>query len=334
MFFTGYQTQCSECHKLKEDLETLKRERVAEEPNREANLREANGRHDHVRENDLERAINEERKEKEETKSQLAKNINKLEKELLQHKKTEVNLKRKIERLTNAKKGCLKKIEEPENKNKALEKKNNNLSEIKTEKCETSESDERKAELNRHSTELEHLCNENKSLKTENADFIREITDLKKLIEELETKNKNLLSKIETEECETSDCDNKVKAQLKRRLSSETERPRKDDYSLIIQKENADCLQKIKDLETKNNTLESNIRTKECEIEQLGKEYDRNIKVNADSLQKIKDLEKKIEALERKNERFPKKLKTSDCENCKMLDEEINKYKNAVNSKY
>ena len=160
--------------------------------------------------------------------------------------------------------------------------------------CETSESHEPKAELKRLSFELEQRRKQDKSIKNENVAFVGQIKDLKKRIKALETPNKKLLSKIKSEAGDRTECD-KVKAELK-----------------SLKKENADSLQKIKDLETKTNSLESKVKTKECEIEQLRKEYNRSIaKVNADSLQKIADLEKNIKALEKKKERLRKKLETS-----------------------
>ena len=267
---------------------------VTEEQSREAKLGEANGRLHPVRDNELEQLIKKLRKEKEEIECRLLSDKERIEKELHEHKKTEMRIKLKNESLTVANENSLQKIKELENKNKALVTKNRNLlSQKRSVECETSESEEPEAELNRLSIELEQLRKQNKSLKNENADFVGQIKDLEKRIKALETTNKNLLSKIKSEAGEKTECD-KVKAELK-----------------SLKKENADSLQKIKDLETKNNSLESKLKTKECEIEQHRKEYNRSIaKVNADSLLKIEDLEKNINVLEKKNERFRKKLGT------------------------
>ena len=332
MFFcTGYQTQCSECHKPREDLGTLEREKVAE---REANLRDANRKiEDLSKENkglelkiayfhSVMKKLNKEikklerkNKSKIETEECETNECHEVKAELNQLSSETERLREKHNSLKKEKADCLQKI-------KDLETKNNNLkSKIKTKECE----------IERLSTKLEQLRNENKSLKNKNAEFLRKIKDLERHSKALETENKNLSSKIKTKECETSECD-EVKAELNR-LSSETERVHEEYNSL--KKENADCLQKIKDLETKNNNLESKIETKECEIEQLRRKHNESIsKENADSLQKIADLEKKNNALERKNDTLRKKLESKDCKNCKMLDEEVNKYKNAVNRKY
>ena len=329
LFCKGNQT-CSECHKLKEELSALKAETeqiklkhneemktlIAEKPKREAEFREANGKPDRVRENELEQAIEKEREEKREIESRLRREKNTVEKESDSHKKRLAEAQCKNGRLLKDNEDYLKKI-------KRLEKGN--------EECDTSEYDELKAKLNRLSTELDQLHKKIENLKKQNVDYFQKIKDLEKNIITLETKNGNLLSKIKTDECEASECD-KVKAELNR-ISSEIERLRKEDN--ILKKENVDSLQKIKDLETKNNSLESKIKTKEYEKEQLHMEYNDSIaKANGDSLPKIADLEKKIKTLEKKNEKLRKKLEIKECKNCKMVDEEVNKDKNAVNRKY
>ena len=311
LFYKGNQT-CSGMSQAEGGSWRSKKHSIAGQPNREANLREANERLDPVRENELEELIKQLRKEKEETESRLRSDKERLEKRLNEHKKTEVTLKRKIENLTKAMEASHKK------KNKAMVTKNNNLmSKTKAVGCEASERDERKTEVKRLCTELGQFRKEEQSLKIENADYLREIKDLEKQIKVLELENKSLLSKIKTEKCEKCECD-KVKAELNR-LSTETERLRKEDNSL--KKKNADFLQKINDLETKNSSLELKIKELKSSI------------AKADA--KTADLEKNVKALEKKNERFRKKLPgTKECDNCKMLDVEVNKYKKAVNRKY
>ena len=96
------------------------------------------------------------------------------------------------------------------------------------------------------------------------------------------------------------------------RLSIELGQLRKNYESL--KKQNTDSFQKIVDLEKnikaletekeKNNSLESKMKTKEREMEQLRMDYNNSIaKTNADFLQKIEELEEKIKALEKKNDK-------------------------------
>ena len=114
LFCKGNQTQCCKCHKPKVvDLGTPKRERVTEEQSREAKLGEANGRPDPIRESELEQLIKKLRKEKEEIACRLLSDKERIEKELHEHKKTEMKIKRKNESLTIANEDSLQKIKEP-----------------------------------------------------------------------------------------------------------------------------------------------------------------------------------------------------------------------------
>ena len=320
MFFRkGNQTSsCLQCQKLEEALGAVKTEMEQiklKHSDEKEKLKKGNAGLDPVQVSELERVIENQREEKEKIESTLHSDIKKVEKELHDHKKRLVKVQRKNDRLTKEN-GELKKMIKKD------------TSKIKTEKCETSECDESKVELNRrHPSEIERLRNDNEILKKKNVDSLRKITDQEEEINALETSNKNLSLQIKNVKCETSECD-KLKAELSR-LSSETERLRKEKANA-----NVASVQKIEDLETKIKGLEieknrdqSKIKTKESQIERLQMEANK-------SIEREEDLEKKTKALETKNKKLRTKLENKEHENCKMVDEEVKKYKNAVNRKY
>jgi len=326
MFFRKGNQICSRCHELEEEFDALKTKMgqlQLERNQREAELSEAFWTINPVRVNDLEQVIVTLQEEKRD-----------IESRLLSKKKSLVEAQRRNGYLT-IEKGKLEK------QNKSLKKENKELK-IKTGERETSECDETKAERNRRpSNEIELLRKEKESLRKENKDSIQKIKDLKQNMKELKTINENLSSKIRSEEFAKSEC-NKPKAELNL-LSSERERLRKEVANANANA-NADSLQKIKDpktkikvLETENNSLKSKIREKESEIERLQMDRlqmeDNSAKANADLLHTTKDLEKTKIALETNNKRLLE-LETKESEKCKMLEEEVNKYKNAVSRKY
>ena len=214
---------CSQCPKLEKELGTLKRELEQiklknDGYHRRAKLRGTNERHNPVQEDGLEEVIEKEREEKKKIESKLCSEKSALEKKLQELKTQIVKVKGENERFKNE----IKRL------NKALVTKNkNHRSKIET-KCDTRESDELTAKLNRLSAELEQL------------------RDTKDKLDE-----------------------------------------------------------NIKTLETKSNSFEWEIKTKECEITRLRKERDSIEKANADSIQKIEVLKEKIKTLE-KNERYRK----------------------------
>ena len=318
MFFGKGNQICSHCHKLEEEFDAHNQEKnamAAKGQKREAVLNQTYPTINRVRVNDLEQVIENLRQEKRDVESRLLREKNKLVGDLQDCQRHLAKAQRKNSTLTTQN-GHL------EEQNKKLKKKNSGLLlKIKTGECETSECDERKAERNRRpSSEIELLRKKNESLIKENKDSIQKIKDLEENMNELKTTNKILSSKSRTEECETRECD-KLKAELNL-LSSERERLRKE-----VANANADSLQKIEKLKTKikvlqaeNNSLQSKTRETKCEINKIAK-------ANADFLQKT-------EALERNNKRLQTKMETKESEKCKMLEEEVNKYKNAVCRKY
>lgn len=329
-FFRKGNQICSRCHELKKEIDALNTamgQLQLEHNQREAELSQTYSTINPVRVNELEEVIEKLREEKRNIESRLLRDKKKVEGEIQELKKRLAEAQRKNGRLT-MERGKL------EEKKKLLKKKNEPLLKIKTGECDTSECDETKAERNRRpSSEIELLRKENEGLIKENKDSIQRIKDLEQNMNELKTINKNLSSKIKTEECETSECD-KLKAELTLLFSEKEQLCKKvanaDAHSL---QKIEDLKTKIKKLETENNILQLKIREKKSEIERLQKDLLQMKEANADLLQKTKDLEKKKIALVTNNKRI-QKLQTKESEKCKMLEEEVNKYKNAVSCKY
>lgn len=197
----GNQTSsCLQCQKLEEALAALKTEMeqiklkhcdekqvlVAEVQDREEKLRKANTGLDPVQVSELERVIANLREENEKIVSTLHSDIEKTERNLRDHENKLVNAQRKNDRLTSENGKLKKQIT-------LLQKQ---LSKIKTKKCETSEYDETKVELNRRlPSEIEEdLEKMSKALETTNMRLRTEHENYKMVDEELK-KYKNAVNR-------------------------------------------------------------------------------------------------------------------------------------------